>query len=170
MCTLASVKTVGDTFLSCTSSSTTYVKAFEPAWIDSIETLEQFQSSLPFPNALATSSFFSNSLIHNDPLHVIFRGFGPSFVSSAIVIAVKGHAFGRGLVQDNYNNAFESAARFAKEKGYDKLSLTEFSRSNLGLELGEYPEISCKGADVKTLIFWVESKLQAKTEYVSNAL
>lgn len=107
--------------------------------------------------------FFSNSLIHNDPLHVIFRGFAPSFVSSAIVIAVKAHAFGRGLVQDNYNNAFESAARFAKVKGYDKLSLTEFSRSNLGLELGEYPEVSCKGADVKTLIFWVESKLQAKT-------
>jgi hypothetical protein len=165
VCTLASVKTAGDAYLSCASSSTTYTNAFDPAWVDSLETMEQFLSSLPFPNALATSSIFDNSLIHNDPLHVIFRGFAPSFISSAIVIAVKAHAFGRGLLQDNYDNAFESAARFAKEKGYGALSITEFSRSNLGLELGCYPEISCKGADVKTLIFWMESKLQVNSEF-----
>ena len=162
LCTLASVKTVGDTCLSCASSSTTYTNTFEPAWLDSKETQEQFLSSLPFPNALATSTIFDNSLIHNDPLLVIFRGFAPSFVSSAIVIAVKAHAFGRDRLQANYDNAFASATRFAKEKGYDALSITEFSRSNLGLELGEYPEISCKGADVKTLMFWIASKMQVK--------
>lgn len=150
--------------LHCLPQSTAFPNFSDPGWLGSEETLPEFISSLPFPNALTRAPYFDNFLIMNDPLHVIFRGIAPSFVSSTIALAARTGHWGAGDIQSRFDVGFAAAREFARRKGYDAISLDEFSKSTLGLE-DPYPEINCKGADVKTLIFWLAFLLQQKLQF-----
>ena len=68
-------------------------------------------------------------------------------------------AWGALDLDTNLRRAYSDCALFAKRSGYDKLSLEEFSRNSFNLK-DDFPEVGCKGADVKTIVLWLESLLQ----------
>jgi len=154
ICKTASVRSEGDGRLHTGRNSTTYCNFFQTSWETTTETKEEFVASLTRPNDLALWESFHNSLILNDPLHVVYRGFAPSFVSSALLLLVESKFFGNGVLQQQYDAAYDAATQFIKRSGLETLSLEEFTRSSIGLEDG-YPEMNTKGADIKSLIFWV---------------
>ena len=153
ICKSASIRSVGDGPLHTGPNSTTYCNFFQTSWETTTETNAEFIASLPRPNALCLWESFHNSLIFNDPLHVVYRGFAPSFVSSLLVLLVGKQFFGHGKLQQQYDAAYDAAAQFLKQSGLEPLSLEEFTRASIGLDDG-YPEMNAKGADIKSLIYW----------------
>lgn len=156
VCAGASVRSEGDGSIFAGLGSTTYTLFDTAPWLGTEENKHQFLQSLKYPNALAQANFFHPTMIFNDPLHVVYRGFGPSFISSCIVALVRSGFFGSGKLQTCYDQAYADATNFAAHLNLDRLSIDEFSRSTLGLE-DLYPELACKGADCKTLIYWMAS-------------
>ena len=156
ICKSASVRSVGDGRLHTGPNSTTYCNFFQTSWETTTETQDEFIASLPRPNDLAVWESFHKSLIFNDPLHVVYRGFAPSFVSSALMLLVESKFFGLGVLQQQYDAAYYAAGQFIKQSGLEALSLEDFTRASIGLDDG-YPEMNAKGADIKSLIFWVAS-------------
>ena len=63
-----------------------------------------------------------------------------------------------GNLQDRWDLAYESAAAFARRASRDKLSVEEFTPASMGFSEG-YPEMNAKGADVKTLCYWLVNQL-----------
>ena len=131
-----------------------YTDVFNPQWLSSKETVHEFRASLPIPNPLADAPFFSNLLILSDPLHVLWRGFCPSFVASSIVKLSRKGLWGMGNQQDRWDLAYKSATAFVKRGRRDQLAVDEFTPASMGFSEG-YPEMNAKGADIKTLCYWL---------------
>jgi hypothetical protein len=111
--------------------------------------------SLTQPNALARADFFRNFFIMNDPLHMIYKGIALNFVTSVIIrFASDCFWLVGGNLNENLELAYEDADKWCRDHGYG-LSVDEFTKSNLNVERGVYPELNCKATDIKFLLFWL---------------
>ena len=92
ICKLASVKSPGDGNYLKGASSTTYTDVFGRGWAGSDESLLEFRESLVNANRLVTASYFHNTFMFNDPLHVIYKGCAVAFVTSSILFMARAGA------------------------------------------------------------------------------
>ena len=105
---------------------------------DFTETLREADAELP---AIAGARGFSSHLIHFDTLHVLYRGVGPDFVASTLVLV-----FGQKLLPE----AHELARSWCRAQGAS-LSVDDFTFSYEG----RFPSLNAKGWDVRLLLLWL---------------
>ena len=55
----------------------------------------------------------------------------------------------------NLINAYASCDTWSRENNRGGLGIEEFSADTLNLESKVFPEMNCKGADVKTICLWL---------------
>ena len=81
--------------------------------------------------------------VQDDVLHVVYRGFGPDWIASALI-----EIFGK--TEAALAKAHSLAKSWARAKKVE-LSVDEF---NIIQEKG-YPQLAAKGYDIKLLILWL---------------
>ena len=136
-------------------STTSYTNVFPGSgWWGTNETHSEFLASLDKPNRLAQSVHFRNHMIFNDTLHVVYRGYLPEFVGSAIMELAKEKFWSTGSLQANLDAAFRSCKLFLESTKLGQLSLDDFSKSSLDGEEG-FPSLPGKGHDAKLVALWL---------------
>ncbi|CAE7465291.1 unnamed protein product, partial [Symbiodinium pilosum] len=114
---------------------------------DFTETLCEADAELP---AIVGARGFSSHLIHFDTLHVLYRGVGPDFVASTLVLV-----FGQKLLPE----AHELARSWCRAQGAS-LSVDDFTFSYEG----RFPSLNAKGWDVRLLLLWLAEVVPGRTQ------
>ncbi len=134
ICKLASINSVSETaFYTGDALNTTYSNVWPDAgWRGSTESHEEFQASLPIKNKLATSPYFRNFMMWNDPLHVMYRGILLSYVGS-VLAHMAGCRFWveNGDMESNLSVAHDECNDWCGRCKLGYLSVDNFTTSNL---------------------------------------
>ena len=92
--------------------------------------------------------------ICRDTLHVVYRGYLPEFVGSAIMELARDKLWSTGSLQANLDAAFRSCKLFLETTKLGQLSLDDFSKSSLDGDDG-FPSLPGKGHDAKLVALWL---------------
>jgi hypothetical protein len=139
-------------------STTSFTNVFPGSgWWGTDETHAEFLGSLSAPNRLALSMHFRNFMIYNDTLHVIYRGFLPEFLGSAIMELAHAKFWNNGTLQFNLDEAFRRCKLFLQSTKLGQLSLDDFSKISFDGEFG-FPSLAGKGHDAKLVALWLPTQ------------
>ena len=127
------------------------------SWFDTEENHTEFLASLTWPSALATSKHFGHFMIWPDCLHVMYRGILSHFCASALKFISTNKFWTASSRSENLLIAYLWCDTWSRENGRGGLGIEEFPSDTLNLEASAFPEMNCKGADVKTICLWLET-------------
>jgi hypothetical protein len=100
---------------------------------------------------------FRNFMIYSDTLHVIYRGFLPEFLGSAIMELAHAKFWNNGTLQFNLDEAFRRCKLFLQSTKLGQLSLDDFSKISFDGEFG-FPSLAGKGHDAKSVALWLPTQ------------
>jgi hypothetical protein len=97
-------------------------------------------------------------MIWNDTLHVIYRGFLPEFLGSALMeLAAEKVWLPSRSLQDNLDRAYSMCRDFLSSSGLGRLSLDDFAKSSFDND-HNFPALPGKAQDSKLIALWLPSQ------------